>query len=113
MRNYNRKVINYLLQFFYCKIFIVASYFTHCSLVCVDLCVCVCVEHDYEPYKMTPPIKLPFGIQTWVGPRYHILGDGAILEGGDATLCLHHFSNLLLLWGNSDDAKCCWYVISR
>jgi len=40
--------------------------------LCVCVCVCMCVGHTGEPYK-NGQSKMPFGLQTPVGPRNHVL----------------------------------------
>ena len=42
-------------------------------MVCLSVCVCVTVV---SPAKMDEPIKMPFGLKTWVGPRNHVLDRG-------------------------------------
>jgi len=39
------------------------------SLVCRSVTV-------VSPSKIVEPIEMPFGLRTWVGPRYHVL-DGS------------------------------------
>jgi len=50
--------------------------------------VCLLVSHNHEACKTAEPIKMPFGLWTWVGPRNHALDavqipppEGSMLRG--------------------------------
>jgi len=44
---------------------------------------CLSVRHNREPYTNGEPIKMPFGLWTWVGPRNHV---GARIPRGTGNL---------------------------
>jgi len=47
----------------------------------VGLYVCLSVTL-VSPAKTAPPIELPFGLRTWVGPGNHVLDGGPDLPMG-------------------------------
>ena len=56
-----------------------------CAYVSVCGCVCVCLLVTFvSPAKTAEPIKMPFGVLNWVGPRNHVLHGGPDLQGDGA-----------------------------
>ena len=54
--------------------FLIATGMDYCGLsVRVCVCLCLSVDHDREPCKTAESIEIPFGEQTRVGRRNHVV----------------------------------------